>query len=109
MNEFRAGRSHIEVKPKASRNVTNTDDYNTKQVKKLLNSDRRMTCEEMFQKLELAQFLGSRLGMWKVSALWVPHHLTPEQAYICLTIPKLPFCFFHLMQTANTSYQKFLR
>ena len=68
-----------------------TYDYNTEQVKKLLKDDRTITCEEMAQELETSVgsvhfILRNRLKMCKVSARWLPHRLTPEQAERRLTI-----------------------
>ena len=68
--------------------MTATDDYNTEQVKKLLKDDRRITCEEMAQEIEIS--VGSihfiLRNHLKMRARWLPHHLMPEQAECCLTI-----------------------
>ena len=34
--------------------MTATDSYNTEKLKRLLKSDRRITCEEMAQELEIS-------------------------------------------------------
>ena len=57
------------------------DSYNTEQLKRLLKSDRRITCEEMAQELEISvrsvhTILCNHLKMRKVLARWVPHRLT---------------------------------
>ena len=57
----------------AGRTVTATDSYNTEQIKRLLKSDRRITCEEMAQELEMSvgsvlTILLNHLKMRKVTA-----------------------------------------
>ena len=86
VNEFKSGRESVEDACCVGQPMTATDDYNTEQVKKLLKDDRTITYEEMVaQELEISGgsvhfFLRNRLKMSKVSAWWLPHHLTPEQA-----------------------------
>ena len=65
--------------------MTATDSYNTEQLKRLLKSVRRITCEEMAQELEISvgslhTILRNYLKMRKVSASWVPHRLTSDRA-----------------------------
>ena len=87
VDEFKSGRKSVEDACRVGRLMTATDDYNTE----LLKDDRRITCKEMAQELEISVgsvhfILRNRLKMRKVSARWLPHRLTPEQAERCLTI-----------------------
>ena len=83
--------NRVEDTRRVGQPMTVTDDYNTEQVKKLLKDDRTSTCEEMAQELEISVgsvrfLLRNHLKMRKVSARWLPHCLTPEQAEHCLTV-----------------------
>ena len=58
---------------------------------RILESDRRHTCEELAQDMALSHgivhsIIRNRLGMQKVSARWVPHHLTFDQVQRRLTV-----------------------
>ena len=55
MNEFKNGRECVQDAHRAGRTVTATDSYNTEHLKRLLKSDRRITCEEMAQELEMCR------------------------------------------------------
>ena len=85
MNEFKNGRECVQDAHRAGRTVTATDSYNTEHLKRLLKSDRRITCKEMAQELEISvgsvnTILRNHLKMRKVSARWVPHRLTSDQS-----------------------------
>ena len=54
VKEFKGGRESVRGNHCAGRNVTVTDSYNTDKVKMLLDSDRRISCEEMAQELEIS-------------------------------------------------------
>ena len=70
-----------------------TDSYNTEQLKRLLKSDRRIACEEMA--------LRNHVKMRKVSARWVPHRLTSDQAERCLEVA------IHLLSRFDSEGQDF--
>ena len=85
VNEFKNGKVCIQDAHRAGRTVTTKDSYNTEQLIRLLKSDRRITCEEMAQELEMSvgsvhTILRNHLKMRKVSARWVPHCLKSDQA-----------------------------
>ena len=69
---------------RAGRTMTATDSFNTEQLERSFKSDRRITCEETAQELEsvgsVHTILRNNLKMRKVSARWVPHRLTSDQA-----------------------------
>ena len=78
VNEFKNGRECVQDANRAGRTVTATNSYKTEQLKRLLKSDRRITCEEMAQELEISAglvhtILRNHLKMRKVSVSWVPH------------------------------------
>ena len=78
MNELKNGRECVQDANRAGRTVMATDSYKTEQLKRLLKSDRRITCEEMAQELEISvglvhTILRNHLKMRKVSVSWVPH------------------------------------
>ena len=107
VNEFKNGRECIQDAHRAGRTVTATDSYNTEQLKRLLKSDRRITCEEMAQELEINvgsvhTILHNHLKMRKVSARWVPHRLTSDQAECHLEVAT------HLLSWFDSEGQDFL-
>ena len=107
MNEFKNGRECVLDAHRAGRTVTATDSYNTEQLKRLLKSDRRITCEEMAQELEISvgsvhTILRNHLKMIKVSARWVPHRLTSDQAERRLEVA------IHLLSRFDSEGQDFL-
>ena len=53
MNEFKNGKECIQDAHRANRTMTAMDSYNTEKLKRLLKSDRRITCEKMAQELEI--------------------------------------------------------
>ena len=72
-NEHRSGRP-----------VDATDQFHIEKVKELLDEDRRYTCDEIAQSLDISHgsvytILTRHLKMRRVAARWVPHHLTREQ------------------------------
>ena len=106
VNEFKNGRACVQVAHRAGRTVTATDSYNTEQLKRLLKSDRRITCEEMAQEFEISvgsvhTILRHHLKMRKVSARWVPHRLTSDQAELRLEVAT------HLLSRFDSEGQDF--
>jgi histone-lysine N-methyltransferase SETMAR len=85
VKELKDGRDSVKDNHRPGRNVTATDSYSTVQVKELLNHNRRISCEVLAQELEICvgsvhTIIPNNLKMRKVSARWVPHRLTSEQA-----------------------------
>ena len=73
VNEFKNGREGVQDTHRADRTVMATDSYNTEQLKGLLKSERRITCGEMAQELEISvgsvhTILHNHSKMRKVSA-----------------------------------------
>ena len=58
MNEFKNGKECVQDAHRAGRTVMAKDSYNTEQLIRLSKSDRRITCEEMAQELEIS------VGCW---------------------------------------------
>ena len=111
MNELKNGRECVQDANRAGRTVTAMDSYKTDQLERLLKSDRRITCEEMDQELEISVrsvhiILRNHLKMRKVPARWVPHRLTSDQANVVL---KWPLTFHSLIWKDKTFYQKLLQ
>ena len=108
VNEFKNGRECVQDAHRAGRTVTATDSYNTEQLKRLLKSDRRITCKEIAQELEISvgsvhtcTILRNHLKMRKISARWVPHHLTSDQAERSLEVAT------HLLSRFDSEGQDF--
>ena len=106
MNEFKNGRECVQDAHRTGKTVTSTDSYNTEQLKRLLKSNR-ITCEEMAQELEISvgsvhTILHNHLKMRKVSARWVPHRLTSDQAERRLEVAT------HLLSRFDSKEQYFL-
>ena len=107
VNEFKNGRECVQDAHRAGRTVMATDSYNTEQFKRLLKSDRRIMCKEMAQELEISvgsvhTILCNHLKMRRVSARWVPHRLTSDQAECCLEVAT------HLLSWFDSEGQDFL-
>ena len=107
VNEFKNGRECVQDAHRAGRTVTAPDSYNTEKLKRLLKSDRRITCEEMGHELEISVgsvhiILHNHLKMRKVSARWVPNRLMSDQAECCLEVA------IHLLARFDSEGQDFL-
>ena len=90
--DFTKGREAIQNDHHSGRPATMTDGYNIEKVSDLLKSDCRFTCDEIAMKVGIS--IGSvhtiiqvHLGLRKVAARWVPHHLTSYQIECRLEIP----------------------
>lgn len=64
--------------------ATGLDQEILQEVEELLQDDRRWTCEELSEKLDISavsvyRILTQDLVMRKVAARWIPHQLTTEQ------------------------------
>ena len=81
VNKFNNGRQESYKKSPTGRPVTVNDGENTETIAKLLNSDRRLTCEEIeyetvISKPSVHRILTQNLHMRKIAARWVPHALS---------------------------------
>ena len=109
VNEIKNGRECVQDAHGAGRTVTATDSYNTEQLK----SDRRITCKEMTQELEISvgsvhNILCNHLKMRKVSARWKPHRLTSDQAERRLEVAIHLLSRFH-SEGKDVLYQELLQ
>jgi histone-lysine N-methyltransferase SETMAR len=82
-NRFKNGRSGIEDDSRSGRPKEARSDSNVELIEGLLDIDRRWTCEEMAElsgipSSSIHRILTQDLGLRKVTARWVPHHLTEE-------------------------------
>ena len=73
-----------------------TDGENVEKVAKLLNDDRRYTCSEIAQELDISHgsahsILTERLKMRKVAARWVPHMLSDSEKHHRVVVVALLF------------------
>ena len=78
--DFRKGREAIQNDHGSGRPATVTDRYNIEKVSELLKSGRRFTSDEIatevcISKGSVLTIIQDHLGMKKVAAGWVPHHL----------------------------------
>jgi hypothetical protein len=105
---FHEGRVSINDDPKLGRPKTSTDKRGVKLVVDFLETDRRVTCEEISQATEIPptsvfRILTSDLQKRKIRGRWVPHCLTAEQKQKRLDIATL------LKQRFDVEDQAFLR
>ena len=95
--EFKRGRTSLEDEARSGRPLDATGEEKCKKVWDLVYSDRRIQVEEIAQALGISHgsvspILHDRLGMRKLTALWVPKSLSDEQistrASVCSTLLK---------------------
>ena len=109
-NEFKNGSECVQDAHRAGRTVTSTDSYKTEQLKRLLKSDRKITCDEMAQELEISvgsvhTILRNHLKMRKVSARWGCH--IAWRRIKRNVVWKWPLISFHgLIRKDNAFYQE---
>lgn len=82
--EFTRNRKSIEDDPRSGRPVTATDDETVDIVRKMVIEYRKVTYEEIRERLNIGAsavytILHDRLGLRKVLSRWVPHKLSDEQ------------------------------
>ena len=81
IQDFKNEREDISQRHLSGRHATITDSFYTEKVAALLNSDRRIPCDDIAQELGISHgsvytILTERLNMRKIAALWVPHCLS---------------------------------
>lgn len=104
---FASGRVSIKDEHRSGAPVSATDAYHVQKVKEIIDSDRRMTCEDIAAEVDISvhsvhTILRQRLGMRKISARWVPHNLSEEQKHNRVQISK------QLLQRYETEGDKFI-
>ena len=97
VGEFKRGRTSLEDEARSGRPLNATDEEICKKVRDLIYSDRRIQVEEIVQALGISHgsvstILHDRLGMLKLTALWVFKSLSDEQmatrASVCCALFK---------------------
>ena len=93
MEDFKSGRSELSLKHHSGRPMSATNGINTEKVAKILNGDRRMTCDEIAYEVGLSHgavytILTERLNMRKIAARWVPHCLSESEKCRMIEISK---------------------
>ena len=91
---FEEGSRDTNDAARSGRPISATDLDHVQEVEELLLDDRRWTCEELSEKLDISpasvfRILTKDLGMQKVAARWVPHNLTPQQKQERVRISRL--------------------
>ena len=97
VGEFKHGRTSLEDEARSGRPLDATNEEMCKKVWDLVYSDRQIQVEEIAQALgisldSISTILHERLGMHKLTALWVPKSLSDEQmatrASVCSALLK---------------------
>ena len=97
VGEFKRGRTSLEDEARSGCPLDATNEELCKKVRDLVYSDRRIQVEEIAQALGISHgsvstILHDRLGMWKLTARWVPRSLSDEQmatrASVCSALLK---------------------
>ena len=95
VRQYNDGRNTVNNKHLCGRPLSATTDENVENVAKLLNDDRRYSCDEIAHELDIShrpvhRILIERLQMRKIAAQWVPHMLSESEKHLCVNIaPKL--------------------
>ena len=81
---FKEGRIEVTKKTSPGRPTDARKEENVAKVRSILDSDRRLTCEEIAKEMGISHgsvhtILTQNLNMRRVAARWVPHALTLEQ------------------------------
>jgi histone-lysine N-methyltransferase SETMAR len=84
MTRFRSGERSIQDEERSGRPCTASDDQHISAVSKLLEEDRRLTCEEIAYELGISHgtvvtIMTKKLNMRRVVARWVPHQLSESE------------------------------
>lgn len=84
IDQFKEGRNEVEIKHSPGRPVDATASENVEKIKELLNTDRRLTCEEVAREVGISRgsahtILTTNLNMRRIAARWVPHCLSDDQ------------------------------
>ena len=91
VGEFKCSRTSLEDETRSGRPSNATDEEICNKVRDLVYSDRRIKVEEIANALHISHgsiltTLHDRLGMHKLTALWVPKSLSDEQLIDCVGV-----------------------
>uniref|UniRef100_A0A3Q0RHJ7 Mos1 transposase HTH domain-containing protein n=1 Tax=Amphilophus citrinellus TaxID=61819 RepID=A0A3Q0RHJ7_AMPCI len=97
--EFKRGRERLEDDPRFKHPATATIQENTDLVHHMVMDDRRLTVNQIANAVGISQervgnILHNKTGMSKVSARWVPRHLTPDQKRTRLVTSQVNLALF---------------
>ena len=86
VRQFNNGPNSVSNKHLCGRPLSATTGENAENVAKLLNGDRRYSCDEIAHELDISQgsvhlILTERLQMRKIAARWVPHMLSESEKH----------------------------
>ena len=86
VRQFNNGRNTVSKKRLCGRPLSATTGENVENVAKLLNDDRRYSCNEIAHELVIShwsihRFLTERLQMKKIADRWVPHMLSESEKH----------------------------
>ena len=89
VRQFNNGRNTVSNKHLCSRPLSATTSENVENIAKLLNDDRRYSCDEIAHELDIShgsvhRILMKHQQMRKIAARWVPHMLSESE--------KTPMC-----------------
>ena len=78
------GKTDISDEAHSGRPHKATDPYHIKKVKKVLDEDRRLTCDEVAESVGIShgsahEIITRHLKRRRIAARWVPHFLTHDQ------------------------------
>lgn len=84
LSQMKSNRETSPCKTSPGKESTATDEIHIQMARDLLNSDRRLTCDEIAHELGISHgsahtIVTKHLGMRKVAARWVPHNLSDSQ------------------------------
>lgn len=84
VTQFKCGRQSVEDEPRPGRPIAVTDDFMCSKVQEFVMKDRRVTINQIAEKMgmsfgSVSFILHEKLGFSKLSSRWVPRLLTPAQ------------------------------
>ena len=93
VRQFNNGRNTVSNKHLCGRPLSATTGENMENVAKLLNYDRRYSCDEIAHEFDIShgsvhQILTERLQMRKIAAQWVPHMLLESEKHQLVNIAR---------------------
>lgn len=107
LSQMKSPREPSPCKTSPGKESSATDDVHIQMVRDLLNSDRRLTCDEIARELGISHgsaysIITKHLGMRKLAARWVPHNLSDSEMDT-----RAKICRQH-MRRYNTEQDNFL-
>ena len=97
VRQFNNGRNTVSNKHLCGRPLSATTSENVENVAKLLNDDRRYSCDEIAHEMDIShesvhRILTERLLMRKIAARWVPRMLAESEAPHAVGKWRTPTC-----------------